>query len=96
MGRLRGLTTKDHEKTLWDDRNVIYFNWHGSHITAYICQNLSNCKTDHENFIVYKSISINLTLKNKRKKETVAASTRTREEMGRSEGVDGQLLKTVP
>lgn len=52
------MTLKGHERTLWDDGNVMYFHCGGSHTTVYLCQNLSNCKTEHENFIVYKLILI--------------------------------------
>lgn len=35
------LTTKGHEKTLWVNRNVQYFDWGSGSTCVYSCQNLS-------------------------------------------------------
>lgn len=45
-----GLTTKCHEETFRDDRNILHLGCGGDYRTICVCQNPSNYKSKHSEF----------------------------------------------
>lgn len=46
LGGVMAPITKGHERIFWGDRNVLFLNCGSGYPTVYICQNLSNCRTE--------------------------------------------------
>lgn len=80
------MATKGHEKAFWSDGNVLNLSCDDGYTAVHIYQKSSNCGTKHANFTV---CNLYLNKPDLRKEMMVVYTRVIREEMERSEGVDG-------